>query len=382
MEENIAQKPEAWGSFWEGRTPYHEFPLKDTYGERPYVLKYVPRFGRVIEAGSGLGRVSFYLEKMGIDIIGVDFSKKDLCQCRAFARTNDFTPENFVHGDILDLPFDDNSCTGYLSFGVVEHFIEGPQKALKEAFRVLKPGGILVLTTPNRFAIYRLYGNFKKEIKFKFKKFLNFLKGRKIGRPKEEFWQYWYSKDQLREFTERQGFKTVISENFGLKSSFDWLIRSPEFRPFLISRPLVMRISNFLEKSFLRNFSANSVVVSYKPGLQLQCFFSGTNTETIISSDIDVPISKSSLDNVPSRILEKYRKGRRPFFEKRTYYPASKHSSSKMEKNCSYCKKNYLEDYLIDMSFSKPVGLDCLQDPLINIEIGNCNLEEKWVPWK
>ena len=49
------------------------------------------------------------------------------------------------------LPYEDSSISGYLSFGVIEHFIEGPHEALAEAFRVLRPGGIAIITTPGVF---------------------------------------------------------------------------------------------------------------------------------------------------------------------------------------------------------------------------------------
>jgi len=379
MEENLAQKPESWRDFWGGRTPYHELSLKDTYGERPYVLKYVPRNGKVIEAGSGLGRVSFYLEKIGIDIIGVDFSKKDLCQCRSFSRKNNFEPKRFIHGDILDLPFEDNSCSGYLSFGVVEHFIEGPQKPLKEAFRVLRSGGILILTTPNRFAIHRLYGNIKNELKFSLKKLFYFLKGEKISRPKEDFWQYWYSKEQLVDFTEKQGFKTVISENFGLKSALDWLIKSPEFRIFELAKPLLMRMANVLDNTFLRSFSANSIVVSYKPGENLHCFLSGESSATL---DSNIPLSPVLMKKLNSKILDSYANNQRPYFRVNNNITEFSTKITDNSGSCHYCKKSFLDNDLIDLSFSIPICSNCIKDPLINIEVSNLNLVEKWVPWK
>ena len=59
-------------------------------------------------------------------------------------------------GDVHGLPYADNSFGGYLSFGVLEHFEAGMAQPLAEAYRVLKPGGILVLTIPYPNVVNRL----------------------------------------------------------------------------------------------------------------------------------------------------------------------------------------------------------------------------------
>lgn len=52
-----------------------------------------------------------------------------------------------VIGDALNLPFCNNSFDTVLSTEVLEH-VPTPSKMLSEIFRVLKPGGNLILTTP------------------------------------------------------------------------------------------------------------------------------------------------------------------------------------------------------------------------------------------
>lgn len=48
-----------------------------------------------------------------------------------------------------DLKFEDNSFDLILSLSALEHDID-PQKTIKEAFRVLKPGGIFLIVCPNK----------------------------------------------------------------------------------------------------------------------------------------------------------------------------------------------------------------------------------------
>lgn len=53
-------------------------------------------------------------------------------------------------------PFDDQSFDVVLFTEVLEHLLLDPVHALSEAWRVLRPGGLLVLTTPNAISFLRL----------------------------------------------------------------------------------------------------------------------------------------------------------------------------------------------------------------------------------
>ena len=54
---------------------------------------------------------------------------------------------NILKDDILNMSFPDNHFHAYLSLGVIEHWEEGPQKAIA-AYRVIKPGGYFFVSTP------------------------------------------------------------------------------------------------------------------------------------------------------------------------------------------------------------------------------------------
>ncbi|WP_319419968.1 class I SAM-dependent methyltransferase [Pleurocapsa sp. FMAR1] len=63
---------------------------------------------------------------------------------------------SFVYGDATALPFDDRSFDAVTMFDVLEH-IPDDKKAICEALRILKPGGFLLVSTPNenwRFPYY------------------------------------------------------------------------------------------------------------------------------------------------------------------------------------------------------------------------------------
>jgi ubiquinone/menaquinone biosynthesis C-methylase UbiE len=62
----------------------------------------------------------------------------------------DFPDKNFVKADVRELPFKDNYADYILARQVLEHitFLNVPN-TLNEWFRVLKPGGRMIITCPN-----------------------------------------------------------------------------------------------------------------------------------------------------------------------------------------------------------------------------------------
>ncbi|HLV36340.1 MAG TPA: methyltransferase domain-containing protein [Spirillospora sp.] len=112
---------------------------------------YLPRDAVILEAGSGLSAVVITLREMGYPVIGMDYATNALYASRAY----DPTLPLFA-GDVHALPVADGSVGAYLSFGVLEHFEHGMGPALAEAYRILQPGGVLVLTIPYPNLVQRL----------------------------------------------------------------------------------------------------------------------------------------------------------------------------------------------------------------------------------
>ncbi len=139
---------EAWREIWVTNSDFEQEFDTLSYARSQELLKsyipYLSKDGVVLEAGCGLGHVVYYLRQQGFNVTGVDYVSEAL-HVEAVKRLH--LP--LMVADVHHLPYADNSLQGYLSFGVVEHFEAGPEAALKEAFRVLKPGGVLVLTVPH-----------------------------------------------------------------------------------------------------------------------------------------------------------------------------------------------------------------------------------------
>ncbi|OGR83862.1 MAG: hypothetical protein A2636_06770 [Elusimicrobia bacterium RIFCSPHIGHO2_01_FULL_64_10] len=110
---------------------------------RPILLKVLPKDGTILEAGCGLGQWIVYLARQGYRMAGVELVEECVKICK-----NVYPDMDIRSGDVRALPYPDGSFAGMISLGVVEHLIEGPEQAVREMARTLRPGGIAVVTVP------------------------------------------------------------------------------------------------------------------------------------------------------------------------------------------------------------------------------------------
>ncbi len=104
---------------------------------------YYPRTGqlRILDIGCGTGKMLDELKPFG-DVVGADFAPEALQFCITRG-----APADLARADVRRLPFADNSFDVVTAMDIIEH-IDDDKAASREIFRVLKPGGRLLVTVP------------------------------------------------------------------------------------------------------------------------------------------------------------------------------------------------------------------------------------------
>lgn len=120
-----------------------------SFNELPYVYANIPKTGKMLDVGSKMDSkihepyimLKSFVEK-GYIVYSID--KNDEIE-KLNVKKCDIEEESF--------PFDDKTFDIVLLMQVIEHLGRNPVHALMEIKRVLKPGGTLIVTTPNFFAL-------------------------------------------------------------------------------------------------------------------------------------------------------------------------------------------------------------------------------------
>ena len=105
-------------------------------------IKYLPAGAKILDAGCGAGRDTEWLRAAGFNAVGIDVSTELIKNAR-----QQFPSANFTIGDLLSIPFEENTFDGIWAHAAVVHFETSEQIAtcIEELHRVLKRDGILHL---------------------------------------------------------------------------------------------------------------------------------------------------------------------------------------------------------------------------------------------
>jgi len=117
----------------------------------------------VIECGSGSGRISALVAGKAKDTMLLDIVEPVVAKCKRLFKEYNLKGK-FIVGDILNMPIKNNMFDLVWNSGVLEHFIGSErQTALENMKRVCVPGGLMLIFTPSRKALFYRFGKWVME---------------------------------------------------------------------------------------------------------------------------------------------------------------------------------------------------------------------------
>jgi SAM-dependent methyltransferase len=111
----------------------------------------------VLDVGCGYGFFELWAAKKGVrHITGIDMTPEDL---KTASRYVQFPNVAFRQGSAIEIPLETGTCDTVVSWEVIEHIPKKTEPVMfREVHRVLRPGGVFYLSTPNR-AIRSILGD-------------------------------------------------------------------------------------------------------------------------------------------------------------------------------------------------------------------------------
>ena len=127
--------------FWEDTDREYE-----DQADRMAIRKLLPkRMEKFADIGGGYGRLANEYLKRARKVVIFDYSKTELAQAKEMYGDKIETRA----GDIYELPFKDGELDGLMMIRVTHH-LKDLEKAIRELYRALKPGGVAVIEVANK----------------------------------------------------------------------------------------------------------------------------------------------------------------------------------------------------------------------------------------
>ncbi|MDD5251901.1 MAG: class I SAM-dependent methyltransferase [Patescibacteria group bacterium] len=175
----------AWGAAGQEHESEIAASKRVTFADQLRVLRRVAgKTGRkLLDVGTGMGYLLDEAARLGYDVHGLDISEY------AVAKASERHPGKIRRGRLEEAGLPANEYDVVTMTDLIEH-VSDPTTLVKEAVRVLKPGGVLMILTPDFLGVSRR------------------LLGPQWFQYKWEHVIYW-SRESLPRFLERNGLKVV-----------------------------------------------------------------------------------------------------------------------------------------------------------------------------
>ena len=217
-------------------------------------ISILPKEGKILEGGCGLGPWVIKLTLLGYDMTGVDYDPVSIDKIRT---VNSKIP--LYVANVAEMPFKEETFDAYMSLGVLEHFCEGPEKAIKEAHRVLKDRGVFLVMLP--------YLNIFERINLPGKKIQKNKMIRRLLRKPEKIFYYerYFKKKVIHKLLEENGF--IVEKILPVDHIFTFVSFSKFFRnknTYDGENQLAIKVADFFKKIMPWQTAGSSLIVARK----------------------------------------------------------------------------------------------------------------------
>ena len=202
-------EPRFWEANWQGSSLEEALRFCEQDPLRRVFERHVPEGSLVLEGGCGPGQYVVFYGRRGRRVVGLDFAASALHALKSAE------PRAVLcRSDVASLPFLTGTFDAYFSGGVVEHFEEGPERALAEALRVLREDGRFLVSVPYANPIRRT----KAALGLAKQTWLPAREGRFVRHenPGAPFWQYAFTRAEFGRLLEASGFRVLGVQPYAL----------------------------------------------------------------------------------------------------------------------------------------------------------------------
>jgi ubiquinone/menaquinone biosynthesis C-methylase UbiE len=214
---------------------------------------------RLLDCGCGAGEYVVALRGVGVEAVGVEFLAEKVATARARGVPGDWVQQ----ADLEALPFASDCFNSALLNEVLEH-VPDERRALAEVWRVLRPGGTLIVLSPNRLYPFETHGVYLRASGRALPPHIPFVPyiPLRLGRRLFRYWARNYWPRELAELVRSAGFELTYT-------GFLWQtfenISGRQPRLITAVKPLLRGIANLGERvPVLRRLGVSQALVARK----------------------------------------------------------------------------------------------------------------------